>query len=73
MRELLENHLVPVDQGRLGRQAEQGDAAAGDHRVEQLIEGGRRAAHLQADVEALRHLERGHHRAQILASTRRPA
>ena len=56
-----------------GRDAEQRHPAAGDDGVEQLIEGRRRAAHLERDVEALGHLELAHHVARGLPSTRRPA
>ena len=50
--EALEDHLVPVDAGAVGQDAQQGDLAAVVHRVEHVVEGVRVAAHLQGHVEA---------------------
>jgi hypothetical protein len=57
---VLEDDLVPVDEHRLRRQAEQRHPPACDDGVEQLIERHGRAAHLERHIEAHGHLEALH-------------
>ena len=56
----LEDHLVPVDAGAVGQDAEQGDLAAVVHAIEHVVEGSRMAGHFERDVEAL-HVQVAHH------------
>ena len=51
---------MPVDDERLRRDAEHRDPAAHHEVIEHLVQRRRRAAHLQADVEALAHAEPVH-------------
>ena len=55
--ELVEDDLVPVDRDVFGWDAEHGDLCAVAHVGEHLAEGAGIAGHLQADVEALMHVE----------------
>ena len=51
---------VPVEGDVAGGQPQQGDLAAVRHRLEHRVQGGRRAGHLQPDVEPLDHAELVH-------------
>jgi hypothetical protein len=55
--ELVEDYLVPVDGNVFGRDAEHSDLCAVTHVAEHLAEGVGIARHLEADVEALLHVE----------------
>ena len=61
----LEDHLVPVDLEAGRCDAEDGDLAAIVHRVDHVAEGGRRARHLQPNVEAFGHADVAHNVAQL--------
>ena len=55
--EALPDEGVPVDAGAAGLDAEQGDASAVHGVLDDVLQAGGSAAHLQADVVALGHLE----------------
>ena len=57
MTQALEDHLIPIDGGLPGRDAEHGNAAAVMHGAQHFAQRRRIARHLEADVEAFLHAE----------------
>ena len=56
----LEDHLIPVDRGLAGRDAEHGDVAAVMHGAQHLAKRGGVARHLEPHVETFLHAELAH-------------